>query len=356
MPGQPDRAKAGLPRAFDDFLETPTYLFVRGDEASPDKARPLDARDSRRAGRRGHGSPRSRSRRRAACPDKREFVIREAVEAAERAVVQARAAADAARKRVEQADAGARRRDRGRPPGRGGDRRRQAGRRSSGAGRGRAAVEALAQADRAAGDRRGRDLADSALALAEARQSALKAVLTSSGWRTRGPRRAAPSPGPRRPARPRPPSAGSQSSRPSTTAVPPGGPRPRPASLDGADRRPRTEGRRRQGRSREGRGRLVEARADSPPRSRSRQGRGGRKAPLTTAYTPRPLEFHRAKTTYRDTPSNAPYPKVSTGRRLALARWIVDRENPLTARVAVNHIWARHFGEPLVGSDRSTSA
>ena len=37
VPGQPDRTKAGLPRAFDDFLETPTFLFVRGDEASPDK-------------------------------------------------------------------------------------------------------------------------------------------------------------------------------------------------------------------------------------------------------------------------------------------------------------------------------
>ncbi|AWM37463.1 Planctomycete cytochrome C [Gemmata obscuriglobus] len=38
----------------------------------------------------------------------------------------------------------------------------------------------------------------------------------------------------------------------------------------------------------------------------------------------------------------------STGRRLALARWIGDRANPLTARVAVNHIWMRHFGRPLV--------
>ena len=42
------------------------------------------------------------------------------------------------------------------------------------------------------------------------------------------------------------------------------------------------------------------------------------------------------------------YPATSTGRRLALARWIADRENPLTARVAVNHIWMRHFGAPLV--------
>lgn len=41
-------------------------------------------------------------------------------------------------------------------------------------------------------------------------------------------------------------------------------------------------------------------------------------------------------------------PAASTGRRLALARWIVDRRNPLAARVAVNHIWLRHFGAPLV--------
>ncbi len=42
--------------------------------------------------------------------------------------------------------------------------------------------------------------------------------------------------------------------------------------------------------------------------------------------------------------------KVSTGRRLALAGWIASNENPLTARVAVNHIWMRHFGAPLVPS------
>ena len=44
------------------------------------------------------------------------------------------------------------------------------------------------------------------------------------------------------------------------------------------------------------------------------------------------------------------YPAESTGRRLALAKWIAAPENPLTARVAVNHVWARHFGRPLVGN------
>lgn len=54
----------------------------------------------------------------------------------------------------------------------------------------------------------------------------------------------------------------------------------------------------------------------------------------------------RATSTY--TPVGTVYPTTSSGRRLALARWIASRKNPLTARVAVNHIWLRHFGTALV--------
>ncbi len=49
-----------------------------------------------------------------------------------------------------------------------------------------------------------------------------------------------------------------------------------------------------------------------------------------------------------DHPFGPVYPAVSSGRRLALARWIASRDNPLTARVAVNHMWLRHFGAALV--------
>ncbi len=50
------------------------------------------------------------------------------------------------------------------------------------------------------------------------------------------------------------------------------------------------------------------------------------------------------------TPLGKEYPRTSSGRRLALAKWITDPQNPLTARVAVNQIWMRHFGTPLVSN------
>ena len=59
------------------------------------------------------------------------------------------------------------------------------------------------------------------------------------------------------------------------------------------------------------------------------------KAPATTAYTKR---------------APATYPMVSTGRRLAFANWLSDKSNPLTARVAMNHVWLKHFGQAIVPS------
>ena len=44
------------------------------------------------------------------------------------------------------------------------------------------------------------------------------------------------------------------------------------------------------------------------------------------------------------------YPATSSGRRLAFARWLTSPQNTLFARVAVNHLWIRHFGTGLVAT------
>ena len=80
---------------------------------------------------------------------------------------------------------------------------------------------------------------------------------------------------------------------------------------------------------------VVEERKDPTPRPTHLQNRGNflDPGPEVTAGVP------------------AVFPPLSQGavpNRLALARWLVDPANPLTARVTVNHFWERCFGIGIV--------
>ena len=49
-------------------------------------------------------------------------------------------------------------------------------------------------------------------------------------------------------------------------------------------------------------------------------------------------------------------PREVNGRRIALAKWITHKDNPLTARVMVNRVWQYHFGRGLVGNPNNFGA
>ena len=81
-----------------------------------------------------------------------------------------------------------------------------------------------------------------------------------------------------------------------------------------------------------------------PPLHRLHKGDPKR---LAEVVAPDHLTFAtHLRPTFQAPESNA----KTTGRRRQLAEWIVDDQNPLTARVIVNRLWLHHFGKGLVRS------
>lgn len=66
----------------------------------------------------------------------------------------------------------------------------------------------------------------------------------------------------------------------------------------------------------------------------------------------RGLFLTKAQQVHPDVPAAFPaLPEDAPADRLTLARWLVSDDNPLTARVTVNRIWARLFGIGLVATE-----
>ncbi len=282
LPGQPDTKKVGLVRAFDANPQVQTFLFIRGDDRTPDKT-PLEPGVPEALG--GAFVVESVALPQAAyAPDRRDFVVTETVAASQEALVLARRARATTRRDAAAPVLAAL-----------ADEPFRAVFKLTAA---RKAWEAWQQAELEA-------------PLAEARHTALLAALEAEQLEEKG----------------------KKDSREWTETATRAATAQRQAALLDARRV------------------LLATRqavATAPPKMVDAQKKKladaektlakaeeDAKRPAGTAYT------KRAVTTY---------PTTSTGRRLALAKWIAHRDNPLTARVAMNHVWLRHFGQALVPS------
>jgi len=298
IPGRPDTAKDGLARAYDKAPDAKTHLFLRGDDRKPDTSRALaPGVPAALGGPRYEPEPVTLPLE-ARIPAKSGFVIRETVAAAEESAVKARAAfeeslvAEAAAEEALRA----------------------------------AAPEKKAEAEGSlAKARAAREDAELAWPAAEASRDALDAVLEAERLEDEGVKEKDPG-------------------RWKAAAMKASSAQRRSALLHA--RRERASADRALGLARAAKtgakdGKKAEADEAAAAKKLEEAEKALAKAraeaagPASDAYTRRPIEVH---------------PETSSGRRLALARWIAHRENPLAARVVVNHMWLRRFGRALAAT------
>lgn len=90
---------------------------------------------------------------------------------------------------------------------------------------------------------------------------------------------------------------------------------------------------------------LSDGTADAAPFYLLNRGEWNRRGARVSPGIPAVLATQEQ--TYRLEP---PPHTVSTGRRLALARWLTRSDHPLTARVFVNRVWRDYFGRGIVAT------
>jgi hypothetical protein len=282
VPGEANLDKDGLPRVYDADLTAPTHLFVRGNEANPDKSRSFEPSVPALLGGSGLKIEPVNLPLSARAPDRRGFVTAETIATSSRSVETAREAIPKARRNVTMAILQASFDD---------------------------ALRVTAKLAVAAKPASGLALAELDLPIAEARHKNLQLQVMLEALEEAGQQ------------------AGDEWKQLAEAAVA----LQRRLAFQEAERNL-----------------LASRQAQQLATSKTKADADKKLAEAEKALATAEMNLKQPITTAYAKRSLPAYPGTSTGRRLALARWIADRQNPVTARVAVNHIWLRHFGRPLV--------
>lgn len=298
MPGESDLARDGIPRAFDGQLDTPTYRFIRGEESRPDKTRPMTPAIPAILAFEPLRVQPVELPPDAWQPERRAWVVEAYREAALRNVAAAEARLDSARAKLAALKEGE-------------------------------PTEATARAE-----------AERDEAVARLQWEAARAELKSVERRAGAMRSAKPPCEGEQDASKGLTDAERESARAAALAEREAALARAKAVLADAELRERRAGAKKKD---------AIAKEVASARTALEKSRKALDSPSDeyTKFTGAKWTPTRFLNSGKDDPE-VTFPSRSSGRRKALAEWITDGRNPLTARVAVNHLWMRHMGTPLV--------